>query len=337
MPKGSMNKGGFGQPPLKKMAFGVDVPVSASRIAEVRFQDPADAQTALELDGSMLSGAVISVRLDTSSKDASKVIAIGIPRSAELQEVKEFFGQCGQVAFASVKDDTPVIGTVRYQTAEEASTAVEILNGAEMEGSTLEVKLDAGSVKTKVQVSGLPAGTQWQELKDFFGQAGQVSHADILSNTSDTGAGFVGEVRYDDPSHAQQAVTELNGSRLGGGKISVTQDMKSQDGSKLIVKGIPPGIEWQELKDHFASIGQVAFADVKGAGKGKNKAAGKGMVMVDPMMMMQMMMGGFGGGRYKAHCQRHPPWKRVAGVERSFRSNGNSCLCRCEGRRQSQG
>merc|ERR1719162_2971755 len=74
--------------------------------------------------------------------------------------------------------------------------------------------------------------------------------------------------------------------------------MTSQDGSKLIVKGIPPGVEWQELKDHFASLGQVAFADVKGAGKGKHKGVGKFMAMMNPMMMMgmsPMMMGGFGG------------------------------------------
>jgi len=290
------NKGSFGEPPQKKLATGLDTPIDAGQIAEVRFDSPADAEKALELDGSVLAGAVISVTLDTSSKDSSKIIVNGVPRAAEWQEVKDFFGQCGQVAFANVKSDTPAIGTVRYQTFEEASNAVLMLDGQQMEGSTLEVKLRVGS--TKVQVFGLPPGTEWQELKDFFGQAGKVIHADVLSSPVNTSVRLVGEVRYDDPSHAQQAVIELNGSTLGGGEITVIQDTKSQDGSKLIVQGIPAGIEWQELKDHFASLGQVAFADVKGAGKGKHKGVGKFMAMMNPMMMMgmsPMMMGGFGG------------------------------------------
>lgn len=292
------NKASFGEPPQKRLATGLDVPVDADRTAKVRFDSPADAQKALKLDGKLLAGAPISITLDTSSKDSSKIIVSGVSRAAEWQEVKDFFGQCGQVAFADVKSGTPVVGTVRYQTFEEASQAVLEFDGKEMDGCTLEVKLRVGS--TKVQVLGLPAGTEWQELKDFFKQAGEVVHADVVSNSIvNPSAKLVGEVRYDDPSDAQQALIDLNGSTLGGSEIIVTQDMTSQDGSKLIVKGIPPGVEWQELKDHFASLGQVAFADVKGAGKGKQKSVGNFMAMMNPMMMMgmnPMMMGGFGGG-----------------------------------------
>jgi len=301
------------------LAIGVDTPVGAGLGAEVRFANPADAQKALELDGSTLAGAVIGVRLDPSSADSSKIIVSGVPRAAEWQEVKDFFGQCGKVAFANTKSETPAIGAVRYETAEEAANAMELLVGAQMESSTIEVKLHAGSTdKTKLQVFGLPPGTEWQELKDFFGQSGKVIFAEVLSNPFDTGAGLVGELRYDDPSIAQQAVDVLNGSKLGGVEITVILDKTSTDGSKLVVKGIPPGIEWQELKDHFASLGKVAFANVKGAGKGKGKGKGKANVMGSNMVMVPaamlgmmgmnpMMMGNFGGccgmkGGFGAGC-----------------------------------
>merc|ERR1739845_255288 len=96
----------------------------------------------------------------------------------------------------------------------------------------------------------------------------------------------VGEVRYDIPLCAQVAIQNLNGSFLDGAQISVWADPVSQDGSKLIIQGLSPTTQWQELKDHFATCGQVAFANVKG-GVGKGK--GKGMSM-NPMMAKMNMM-----------------------------------------------
>merc|ERR1712048_603681 len=104
-----------------------------------------------------------------------------------------------------------------------------------------------------------------------------------------------GEVRYESPEHAQQAVAKLNGTILGGQQISIDFDMNSTDGSKLIVRNVPMGIEWQDMKDHFLTMGPVAFCQVntigpngeiiprKGKGKGKDKDFGK-------MPMQGMMM-----------------------------------------------
>eukprot|EP00747_Dinoflagellata_sp_TGD_P164563 gnl/TRDRNA2_/TRDRNA2_184657_c0_seq1.p1 gnl/TRDRNA2_/TRDRNA2_184657_c0~~gnl/TRDRNA2_/TRDRNA2_184657_c0_seq1.p1 ORF type:complete len:240 (+),score=52.32 gnl/TRDRNA2_/TRDRNA2_184657_c0_seq1:70-789(+) len=124
-------------------------------------------------------------------------------------------------------------------------------------------------------------------------------------------AGRDGEIRYDDPSHAQQAMNMLNGSMLAGSQISIEFDMSSKDSTKLIVHGIPPGIQWQELKDHFKVIGTVAYSGIKGD---NNKGGGKGgggkmmaqggqmgdqMAMMQNMMaMMQNMQGMMGGNSY---------------------------------------
>merc|ERR1719188_2024511 len=77
------------------------------------------------------------------------------------------------------------------------------------------------------------------------------------------GGGTVsGEVRFDDPNDTAQALQTLNGSSLKGSQITLEMDPKSQDGTKLVVSGIPAGMQWQELKDHFSSIGTVAYAGV---------------------------------------------------------------------------
>merc|ERR1719487_1892118 len=76
------------------------------------------------------------------------------------------------------------------------------------------------------------------------------------------------EVRFDDTETAQRAADTLNGSQIGGATITVEMDPNSKDGTRIKVAGVPKGADWQEVKDHFGQIGRVAFADIKGRGKG---------------------------------------------------------------------
>merc|ERR1719171_3055652 len=70
------------------------------------------------------------------------------------------------------------------------------------------------------------------------------------------------EVRFDHFFESlESAVQETNLSLLGGRAIRVVADQMSQDGTKIIVSGVPPGVQWQQLKDHFKSVGEVAFAN----------------------------------------------------------------------------
>merc|ERR1712187_678222 len=186
-------------------------------------------------------------------------------------------------------------GEVRFETAEAAAQAVESLNGCEMAGGegALNIVLDPTSKDgTKLIVTNVPPGAQWQELKDHFAQIGQpVIFCNVKQVPGGDAAGAA-EVRYDDPQHAQLALQTLNGIVLQGSTISITAAPGSQDGSKLLVIGLNPATQWQELKDHFAQCGQVAFANVLSGAKG---SGGKGMQM-NPMMQMMANMLGMGGG-----------------------------------------
>merc|ERR1712151_1421811 len=71
-------------------------------------------------------------------------------------------------------------------------------------------------------------------------------------------------------------------------------DPHSKDNTRLIVTGIPPGMEWQELKDHFKPIGRVAHANVKG-GSGKGGKGGKGGGETELLQTLAGM--GSGGGK----------------------------------------
>merc|ERR1719356_1209341 len=278
------------------------------------------------LNGTQWSGSILQVYLNPGSQDGTKLTISGVPPGAAWQELKDLFSSCGAVMYANVmaagggnavpviqnpvgpvfngqmtmpqvacgKGSGPSIGEVRMSNAQEAMNAVTMLNGAQMLGSILQVNLHPGSQDgTKLQVSGIPPGAAWQELKDLFGSCGTVMHADVApvggSFSKGSGAkGFPtvpgavnGTVRFADPVAAQMAIAQLNGAQLGGGQISVQMDWNSLDGTKLFVKGIAPETGWQELKDLFAQCGPVAYCNV---GKGKGKGMAPGMAMVNPMM-----------------------------------------------------
>merc|ERR1719343_137210 len=54
----------------------------------------------------------------------------------------------------------------------------------------------------------------------------------------------IGEVRFNNPEHAQAALQMLNGTQLNGSTISIAADFNSQDGTKLRITGIAPGTPW---------------------------------------------------------------------------------------------
>merc|ERR1712113_330284 len=95
----------------------------------------------------------------------------------------------------------------------------------------------------------------------------------------------------------------LNGTLLGGSQISVVAAPNSQDGSKLRVHGVPPGMQWQDVKDHFSTIGTVAFCNVMessgppsaGCGQGKGGTFSSSTM---PMMQAPSAESGFAEVRY---------------------------------------
>lgn len=281
---------------------------------EVRFESADDLQAALStIHGSTFAGSKITVKADSNSKDGTKCFIYGIPLGTQWQDLKDHCAEAGAVAFCAIKGETGSDlgeGEIRYDDPENAQKALS-LDGSVLCGAHIKVVADPGR-GDKLRVFGLPARCQWQELKDHFATIGQVAFSAVkppelggkgfgggfggFDMGKGCGGGFaggnMGEVRFDDPSLVQDAVDALNGSDLGGSVITVRIDQTSKDGSKVIVTGIPPGLDWQQLKDHFASVGPVAFASVnKGGGKGcMVPGGGKGGLVPDPFSMMGGMM-----------------------------------------------
>lgn len=182
--------------------------------------------------------------------------------------MKGGFGKKGGASAKATANGKGEVGEIRYDNPFHAQMAIGMLNNSAFNGGTISVDWDANSKDgTKLIVRGIPPGSEWQELKDHFGQMGTVAFADVKGAGNRKGKGSAakgngkGEIRYDNPMHAQLAVAMLNKTVFNGSMITVNWDKGSQDGSKLWIGGVPPGSAWQELKDHFAQVGQVAFAN----------------------------------------------------------------------------
>ncbi|CAE6966676.1 unnamed protein product, partial [Symbiodinium sp. CCMP2592] len=91
-----------------------------------------------------------------------------------MLRLKGHFAQCGEVAYAGVFGP----GEVWMATPAEAEEAVNQLNGAEVDGQEISVRIDETSNDfRKLIVNFLPPHVQWQELKDLFRTVGEVKHA----------------------------------------------------------------------------------------------------------------------------------------------------------------
>merc|ERR1719512_478760 len=82
------------------------------------------------------------------------------------------------------------------------------------------------------------------------------------TNTITEPGTFIGEIRFSSPASAQQAV-QFSGGELGGQSITVELDVKSKDGTRVLVTGLPETVTKHDLKSSFSQCGQIAFADVR--------------------------------------------------------------------------
>uniref|UniRef100_A0A7S1RY35 RRM domain-containing protein n=1 Tax=Alexandrium catenella TaxID=2925 RepID=A0A7S1RY35_ALECA len=250
---------------------------------------------------------------EATRQDGEGESAAGRPAERSLTEING----------VKIDSETTCIADIRFDSPDDAAFVVSELHGAVFEVSgfgpnTMAVMMNQTSKDgTKVIVHGLPTGIEWQELKDFFKQYGQVAYAAVRQpllpaqqmppfqqipfvqqmpfvqhqpmvpmaalGPADAAPQLVdgcqGEVRYVLPEHALEAVRQLDGSHFLGASIRVHLDALSKDGTKIVVSGIPFGAEWLELKYHFSSVGLVTFADVKGRppkGEGGKGAVFKG-------------------------------------------------------------
>uniref|UniRef100_A0A7S4C666 RRM domain-containing protein n=1 Tax=Chrysotila carterae TaxID=13221 RepID=A0A7S4C666_CHRCT len=130
-----------------------------------------------------------------------------------------------------------------------------------------------------VYVGNLSWAVAWHHLKDHFKAAGEVEHADVMTEPGGRSKGY-GIVVFRDARGASQAIRMLHDTELLGRKILVRENREEAGGGvgagqSLYVGNLAWDVSWQDLKDHFKSAGTVLHADVMmEADTGRSKGCG---------------------------------------------------------------
>eukprot|EP00908_Phaeocystis_cordata_P022261 Transcript_4684.p3 GENE.Transcript_4684~~Transcript_4684.p3 ORF type:complete len:186 (-),score=77.25 Transcript_4684:315-872(-) len=137
---------------------------------------------------------------------------------------------------------------------------------------------------TRVYVGNLSWETSWQDLKDHFRAAGDVSHADVMQEHDGRSKGC-GIVSFVSARDAANAIRQLHDTELHGRKIFVREDREAAavngkgkgggtGGCQVYVGNLPWETTWMNLKDHFREAGNVVHADVALDPEGKSRGFG---------------------------------------------------------------
>jgi len=157
----------------------------------VRFSTPEQAQAALDLNGTVVDGHEVAIKVHGGSKDRTKLQLFNLPPHMQWQELKDFFTQNGiPPLFCDAMSSECITAEVRFVEAQGAQLAVSSLNGGILGGAQISVAIDQMSTDgTRIVVSNIPAGIEWQELKDHFSQCGAVAFARTSADMSPKGKG----------------------------------------------------------------------------------------------------------------------------------------------------
>jgi len=152
---------------------------------------------------------------------------------------------------------------------------------------------DSGKSK-RVYVGNLAWGVDWRDLKDLFKTVGhEVTRADVMQ-TRDGRSKGCGIVEFATVEGAKQAVMTLNDTELKGRQIFVREDREEQSAGsrnapnsgtkfssdekaqtrRVYIGNLSWEVQWQDLKDHMKSAGNVVHAEVICEHNGRSKGCG---------------------------------------------------------------
>ena len=143
---------------------------------------------------------------------------------------------------------------------------------------------------TSVYIGNLSWDVSWQDLKDHFKTIGNVLHADVMLEPGTTRSKGCGLVTFQNARDAATAIAQLHDTELKGRLIFVREDREGGAGGAGALGGAGGGggtsvyvgnlswdVSWQDLKDHFKTIGNVLHADVM-LEPGTTRSKGCGLV-----------------------------------------------------------
>ena len=210
--------------------------------AYVNFDTQTDAENALKtLNFEEVYGQ--PMRIQWSQRDPSlrrsgngNIFVKNLDKSIGDKEFYSKFSSFGTILSSKVECDfrgeSKGFGFVQFESQESAERAINEVNGTIFKEKELYVgKFESRKKRprkfTCIRVSNLEEDVTMEQLTDVFKQFGQISCVDVKTNSQGRCKGF-GFVTYVTPEAASKAVELMNGKKLNGKEIVVTEEQQRQ-------------------------------------------------------------------------------------------------------------
>ena len=210
--------------------------------AYVNFSTPTDAENALKT----LNFEEVHeqpMRIQWSQRDPSlrrsgngNIFVKNLDKSIGDKEFYSRFSSFGTIVSSKVERDhhgeSKGFGYVQFESQESAERAINEVDGTMFKEKKLYVgKFESRKKRprkfTCIRVSNLEENITMEQLADVFKQFGQISCADVKTDSQGRCKGF-GFVTYVTPEAASKAVELMNGKKLNGNEIVVTEEQQQQ-------------------------------------------------------------------------------------------------------------
>jgi len=171
-------------------------------------------------DSSRRSGESDSKKKKKKNKLLDDLIVFGIPLTLKNEDLKEYFQEtCGELEFIEIKQDRFTMksrgfGFIRFKTEEGAKEALSGLH--EIEGKKLTIKYSEKKTHPmKVFVGKLPRSATHTEVKDYFGDFGELEDCFVPSGRGFAFVTFASEEDGRGCLRANHVFQELTNSQNG--------------------------------------------------------------------------------------------------------------------------
>jgi len=207
------------------------------------------------------SGVNIPSQADLDEGDRKTNLIVNyLPQTMTQEEIRSLFSSIGEVESCKlIRDKVTEIagqslgyGFVNYHRQEDASKAIQTLNGLRLQNKTIKVSYARPSSEAikgaNLYVSGLPKHMAQPDLERLFSSCGNIITSRILCDNitgGSKGEGSVpglskgvGFIRFDQRIEAERAIQKLNGTIPEGATEPIT--VKFANNPSNNAKAIPP-------------------------------------------------------------------------------------------------
>ncbi|CAL7942414.1 unnamed protein product [Xylocopa violacea] len=212
-----------------------------TNMTDQREQQPQQQQQQQQQSQQQLQQQQQMQQIRGNDEPRTNLIINYLPQSMTEKDLYSLFVTIGPVESCRVMKDYKTgysygFGFVNYAKAEDAATAINTLNGLQVQNKRLKVSFARPSgeeiKETNLYVTNLPRNITESQIDDIFSKYGNIVQKNILKDKLTGLPRGVAFVRFDKREEAQEAIARLHGTIPEGGSEPLSVKIAEEHGKQ---------------------------------------------------------------------------------------------------------